>query len=56
MNYEKAPDGARFRVVRGASWVYSVPLSLRSAYRGYFLPGERNAQTGFRVVLDLRAN
>jgi len=43
--------GQTYRVLRGASWLSSVRLRLRSSYRDIGLPVSRNERTGFRVVL-----
>ena len=39
-------------VVRGGSW-YSVPRTLRSAYRDRDSPSTRYVNSGFRLVQDL---
>jgi formylglycine-generating enzyme required for sulfatase activity len=38
-----------FRVIRGGSWVNGAE-TLRSAYRGIFIPDDGNERIGFRVV------
>ncbi|NEQ31761.1 MAG: SUMF1/EgtB/PvdO family nonheme iron enzyme [Leptolyngbya sp. SIO4C5] len=56
-NYEGAPiDGSawvignndKYKIIRGGSWNYP-PRDCRSAYRGYYLPGNRSFVIGFRV-------
>jgi formylglycine-generating enzyme required for sulfatase activity len=37
------------RVVRGGSWIDN-PRFLRSAFRGWFAPEDRNGGPGFRVA------
>jgi formylglycine-generating enzyme required for sulfatase activity len=44
-------EGCR-RLQRGGSW-NSIPLSLRSAARSWYLPGDRNDYFGFRVARTL---
>lgn len=48
---EKSSDGTPYRVVRGGSWNYDVPIDLRSAYRIYDHPTNRDDFIGFRCVL-----
>lgn len=48
---EKASDGTAFRVLRGASWYYDVPLKLRSSYRYCDHPVAPYDDFGFRCVL-----
>ncbi|UBF29479.1 formylglycine-generating enzyme family protein [Kovacikia minuta CCNUW1] len=57
-NYGGAPiDGSAWlsddqkasRLLRGGSWV-NIPVTCRSAYRGYYLPGDRFDYVGFRIV------
>jgi len=42
-------EGGSMRVTRGGSW-FSVPLYVRSAYRGSYTPVYRNFLIGFRLV------
>ena len=60
-NYEGAPtDGSAWTsggksdeaVVRGGSWVVD-PRGLRSAFRSWFTPSDRNGDDGFRLDQDL---
>ena len=39
------------RVLRGGSWDF-LPSSVRTATRGYFTPGDRDFDVGFRVILS----
>jgi sulfatase modifying factor 1 len=49
MKNPKGPkDGSR-RVIRGGSW-FSGTQNLRSAYRYYAEPGDRDVLVGFRLV------
>ena len=41
------------RVLRGGSWYVIDPVILRSAYRIWFLPDDRNGYFGFRVARTL---
>jgi len=50
---EKASDGTALRVLRGASWLGCVPLSLRSSYRDRVHPVRRDDYFGFRCVLGV---
>jgi formylglycine-generating enzyme required for sulfatase activity len=60
-DYTGAPENGRareeleckLRVVRGGSWGY-VPVSARSAYRGWTYPHSRINTDGFRVARTLR--
>jgi formylglycine-generating enzyme len=56
-NDPKGPETGQFRVVRGGSW-RNHAATCRAAYRNAYLPGNRDAATGFRVaavmVEDLR--
>jgi formylglycine-generating enzyme required for sulfatase activity len=45
----KGPIGGQFRVLRGGSWSCG-PSSCRSAYRGFYYPGEGRDDYGLRVV------
>ncbi len=47
-------DGTSSRVLRGGSWG-SNPSNLRSAHRGYYLPGYRDDIVGFRLARTLLA-
>jgi formylglycine-generating enzyme required for sulfatase activity len=48
----KGPGSGQYRVFRGGSWNYGARL-IRSAERGYSLPGHRNdSRNGFRVTRD----
>jgi formylglycine-generating enzyme required for sulfatase activity len=40
-----------FRVLRGASWATNIEINLRTAFRHYARPDERQNTFGFRVVL-----
>jgi formylglycine-generating enzyme required for sulfatase activity len=59
-NYEGAPaggsaweeEGCALRVVRGGSWFYGPGL-VRSAYRGRYVPDDRDIHLGFRLAQDL---
>jgi formylglycine-generating enzyme required for sulfatase activity len=42
-------QGGSRRVYRGGCW-YDGPRTLRSAYRSYWLPGNRNGYLGFRLA------
>jgi formylglycine-generating enzyme required for sulfatase activity len=46
-------DDENYRVLRGGSWVRSVPRRLRAASRGDDHPGDRAEFLGFRVVCVL---
>ncbi len=48
-NDPKGPNVGRFRVVRGGSW-RNHAATCRAAYRNAYLPGNRDAATGFRVA------
>ncbi len=49
----KGPRNGVYRVLRGGSWNYYVSVFLRGAYRGYYLPENRDDYFGFRVAEDL---
>jgi len=61
VNYQGAPEdgsvwssgGDMKRVLRGGSWYVIDPVILRSAYRIWFLPDDRNGYFGFRVARTL---
>jgi formylglycine-generating enzyme required for sulfatase activity len=40
-----------WRVLRGGSWSFGVPVFLLSSYRLSYTPGNRGSPLGFRVVL-----
>ncbi len=44
------PNSGSSRVCRGGSWFDSA-RGCRSAYRGWYVPGDRNYDLGFRVLL-----
>jgi formylglycine-generating enzyme required for sulfatase activity len=44
----QGPKQGQIRVLRGGSWIYA-PTHCRSAYRGWFEPGNRNGYCGLRV-------
>ena len=61
-NYEGAPTDGRAwtseeeddrRVLRGGAW-YLIPWDLRSAYRHYLSPDDRDDECGFRAARTLR--
>jgi formylglycine-generating enzyme required for sulfatase activity len=45
--------GGQYRVLRGGSWV-NLAAYCRSAYRNWLVPGARNINIGFRVVVAAR--
>lgn len=45
-------DGHKYKILRGASWVFFDPLNLQSAYHYPSLPGTRGGFYGFRCVLE----
>jgi hypothetical protein len=47
--------GSRYRVLRGASWLFFDPFNLQNAYRYFNLPETRGSLYGFRVVLERNA-
>ena len=53
-NDPKGPETGQFRVVRGGSW-RNHATTCRAAYRNAFLPGNKDAATGFRVVAVVAA-
>ena len=48
-DYVGPADGS-LRVIRGGSWAYD-PVGCRVAFRGWFAPGSRITDVGFRLVL-----
>ena len=49
--WEARPDRAT-RVMRGGAWRYGGPDTVRSSWRGDYMPGNRDVQAGFRSVRD----
>jgi formylglycine-generating enzyme required for sulfatase activity len=47
----KGPSEGAYRVLRGCSWDCDTG-SLRSAYRNYYLPGNRDEDSGFRLAFS----
>ncbi len=47
----KGPESGSFRVVRGGSW-FGYGYDCRIAYRGWFAPGFRSDDGGFRLAQD----
>ena len=45
----QGPGSGSYRLLRGGSWLYYA-THLRSAYRGYYSPGNRGSSLGFRLV------
>ncbi len=52
---EKHSDGIPFRVLRGGSWRNNAEIGLRSSYRFYGRPADRNDDRGFRIVVVVGA-
>ena len=48
----KGPESGEYRVLRGGSWC-NYPAFCRSAYRNRGLPGHRDSNHGFRVVVEV---
>ena len=46
----QGPDYGEDRVLRGGTWV-NGPVDVRSSYRGWYTPGDRSYDIGFRVAL-----
>jgi formylglycine-generating enzyme required for sulfatase activity len=50
-DYDRAPEGARWKALRGCGWNYD-PDTFRCAYRSGLEPGARSVHIGFRVVAE----
>lgn len=48
--------GAKYKVLRGASWIFRDPVTLQLGYRACNLPEARNGLYGFRCVLVIESD
>lgn len=49
-NNPQGPPIGAFKVLRGGSWIAESELEVRSTYRNWLAPAERNMDTGFRCA------
>jgi len=49
-------DGVKYKVLRGASWIFRDPITLQFSYRACNTPESRNGLYGFRCVLVIEAD